>query len=414
MRQDLSQYLPKRAIDTPISYRRLRQNAIWLIGGLAALAILVAVLPGLVSARYLADGQAALARESGATGPDRAAGAIASFQRALSWSPSNPNIYRALAQAYLRQGQPQQAVGALEQAYRLRPEGLLIRQELAQAYEAAGQVQQADAMWRSLGVGENDLIALGEQARRVKQYAEALAWYERAARAAPESGQPLYYAGLAYNDAQQWDKAARALDQASRRSPQNRDIWYALGQALRARGERARALAAFQQGFEGREGGAGQSNLLFQIGYTRQYPRAASDPAAAWAAYEQALALDEYRVDAWQKAETYYQRGVLLTWQNRWAQAIEEYQQSLAANPQRYAPHIALAEALGRLGRREDAVAQARQAIAIDPRRKNAYQFLGDLYASEHNKADASAMYTRVLELDPQDRQAQKALEALR
>src|SRR5262245_18388078 len=125
MRPELSHYLPRVVIDAPISslHRRLPRISIaWMIGlALVGLAALVALLPGLLAARYLACGESLL--------PGDAPRAAASFQQALHWSPNDPDIYRALARSYLQLNQPLQAIDALEHAYRLRPESLLIRQE---------------------------------------------------------------------------------------------------------------------------------------------------------------------------------------------------------------------------------------------------------------------------------------------
>jgi tetratricopeptide (TPR) repeat protein len=217
-----------------------------------------------------------------------------------------------------------------------------------------------------------------------------------------------------YQATRQWDKALQALTQASRLSPQSRDVWYRLGQVHHARSEPDRALAALRRALEVSEGHVGRSNLYFQLGYVQQYSPSSRDLKAAWAAYEQAQALDEYLVDSWQKAETYHQKGVILAGQNRWAEAIPEYQRALASNPRRYGTHLVLAQALWQVGQRAEAIAHARQALEIDPNRKNAYHVLGNFYTAEQKVKEASAMYTRILELDPQDQRARKALEALR
>jgi tetratricopeptide (TPR) repeat protein len=410
MRPDLSHYLAKFAIDAPIrSFHRWPQRTTiaWMVGlGLAVLAALVALLPATIGAHYRATGQAALA--------DDAASAAGAFQQALRWSPNDPEIYRALAKSYLRLNQPQQAIDALEQAYRLRPASLLIQQELAQAYEAGGRTQQADALWSALGLAPHDMLVLGEQARRAKQYAEALAWYARAGRTAPDSGESLYYAGRAYRDAQQLDRSLQVLQEASEVAPDNRDVWYELGQTYAARNEGRRALEALRHGLDVRGGQAGRSNLYFWIGYVQQYSLSPRDLDGARVAYGKALTLDDYRIDSWQKAETHYHTGVLLAEQNRWTEAIPEYQRALADNPRHYRAHLSLALALWQVGHRAEAIAQAHQAVELDPNRKNAYRLLGDFYASERKVAEASAMYARVVELDPQDQQARKALEALR
>jgi Tetratricopeptide repeat/Ca-dependent carbohydrate-binding module xylan-binding len=185
MRLDLSHYLPKSAIDAPIHslHRWPRRTTIaWAVGlGLAGLAVLAALLPVLIAARYVAAGEAAL---DGAAGD--ATRAADSFQQALLWSPNDPEIHRALAEAYLRLEQPQKAIDTLEQAFRLQPESLLIRQELAAAYEAGGQLQRADGLWAALGMTPNDMLQNGDNAFGQRDFATAHAWYARATRVQSE------------------------------------------------------------------------------------------------------------------------------------------------------------------------------------------------------------------------------------
>jgi tetratricopeptide (TPR) repeat protein len=418
MKLDFGYYLPKRATGLPIlsspdRWRRL--PATQLIGvGLLIVLLCVVAAPSLISAAYLAAGIRSLDAAVGAQEHAQALRALASLDRARAWAPDDPAVYRTLAQAYLRAGQPQDALGALEQAYRLQPGSLLIQQELAQAYEATGQPKRADALWRALELTAPVLLGLGEQARVAKRYPEALVWYERAARAAPESAEPAYYMGLAYRDQGQLDQALAAFLRASQIAPDYRDAWYALGRAYVARQEGRQALEALRRGLEAQTGRAGRSNLLYWMGHVQQYVLTPRDLEGAAAAYEQALALDDYPVEPGQKVETYHQSGVLFAMQKRWEQAIPEYRRALAENSKHYAAHLSLAQALWQVGQHEEAIAEARVALEIDPDRKNAYRMLGNFYAAERNVAEALAMYERVLEIDPQDEQVRKLLEALR
>jgi tetratricopeptide (TPR) repeat protein len=180
MRLDLSHYLPKFAINVPIrSPNRWprRTTLAWItVVSLAGLAAIVALLPMLISARYRAAGEAALASD--------AARAAIAFRQALRWSPNSPEIHRALAHSYLQLNQPQEAIDMLEQAYRLRPESLLIGQELAQAYEAGGQIERADGMWAALGLTPEHSFVIGDGLFDQHRYLEAHTWYERAVRRA--------------------------------------------------------------------------------------------------------------------------------------------------------------------------------------------------------------------------------------
>ena len=182
MRLDLSQYLPKLAIDAPIrSPQRWprRTSLAWIAGlGLVGLAAIVALLPPLMSARYRAAGEAALTSDT--------ASAAVAFQQALRWSPDDPEIYRGLAQSYLQLNQPQKAIDVLEQAFRLQPENLLIRQDLALAYESDGQIRRADRIWAESGMLPDHMLQNADAAFAGRDFATAYAWYARCARVWPE------------------------------------------------------------------------------------------------------------------------------------------------------------------------------------------------------------------------------------
>jgi tetratricopeptide (TPR) repeat protein len=106
--------------------------------------------------------------------------AISYFDQALRWQPTDPQVYRDMARAYLHLSQPHLAVEALEHAYRLSPESLLIRQELAQTYEAAGRFAQADTLWLALSLTPERMARIGDEYFAKHAYAQAFTWYQRA------------------------------------------------------------------------------------------------------------------------------------------------------------------------------------------------------------------------------------------
>jgi hypothetical protein len=116
MRPNLAYYPPKLAIDAPINplhWRPQHTTIAWLIAfGLIGLR---ALLSALISAGYLAVGQAAMSDRAG-----DAASADAACRQALGRSSNGPGIYRALAKPSLKLSQIQAAIGALKQALRIR------------------------------------------------------------------------------------------------------------------------------------------------------------------------------------------------------------------------------------------------------------------------------------------------------
>ncbi len=261
MKLDLAGYLSKQAIDAPsapLFSRWRRRPRIGVLGTLLTLLVsLVMIMPSLISAAYLAAGAHALADSAAPAEHERTAQAAAYLKQALAWSPSNPDIYRSLAQSYLRLNQPQEAIDALERAYRLRPESLLIQQELAQAYEVGGQTRRADALWAALGASAPEFLALGEQARVAGRATEALAWYDRAARAQPDlRGSVWYFRALALSNQgekmQAFDALWRATDaDVGWSTPQVRfQAWRLWGTWLYDRQRFVEAKTALQKAIE--------------------------------------------------------------------------------------------------------------------------------------------------------------------
>ena len=165
-----------------------RWIGLWLtpqnIGWIAVLLmIMVVAFPVFMSAMYVMLGTHMLIAAQGGTGSQEdVTYALGLLEQARDWTPSEPHVYRMLAQAYQLNNQPELAVAALERAYRLRPESLLIQQELAAAYEVAGHMERVNAFWMRSGVLPIDMIALGDAALDLSEYEMSNIWYDRALR----------------------------------------------------------------------------------------------------------------------------------------------------------------------------------------------------------------------------------------
>lgn len=167
--------------DVILQFRRWKQHLFRLYVVLpicVGLVTLGFLLPSLIGAGYMMLGNQALETEETYV-------AVEYLQQARIWSPASPGVYRSLAQAYLLLDRPEQAVAALEDAYRLQPDSLLIQQELAQAYEAADAIEQAYTLWETVGVTVEQMVVTGDRYLDQRHYAEATAWYSRAMHRQP-------------------------------------------------------------------------------------------------------------------------------------------------------------------------------------------------------------------------------------
>jgi len=166
-------------------YRRLSVLCIHITMGVITVAMIgiIVVLPSLMSTLYVIFGTYALSTvQDEITSQKYVTQAIDLLEQARDWVPSDAHIYRRLSQAYGLNDQPELAVAALEQAYRLQPTSLLIQQELALAYKSVNEVDRALALWEKLHVTPTQIVLLGDKALDKQEYGAAIEWYNIALR----------------------------------------------------------------------------------------------------------------------------------------------------------------------------------------------------------------------------------------
>jgi len=107
--------------------------------------------------------------------------AIAYFERAVRWAPSDPWLQRWLAHAYKLQGQHDKALRMLEHAHHLQPDSLLITYELASAYCRNDRPDQAIVLYQALGISTQRLfesadkeLLLGKPDKALETYLDAV------------------------------------------------------------------------------------------------------------------------------------------------------------------------------------------------------------------------------------------------
>jgi len=356
--------------------------------------------------------------------------------RALDFNPNLSQAWLGLARANCLLGQPDTAVKSYQTFIELRPENPLGYLELGFALEAQcatqpskknadespfapwvvcaqkGFLAQMGAAWETAGVGPGQFLAEGERLAKEGQSEESLRWYARASLVAPGWGKPWAQAGALFAKNEDWENAAAFYQQAVRREPRNRDYGYQLGQAYEAVEDWGAALDAYANALEG-EGKVGTSNVYFRMGLISFRRLSPPNGERAWEFFEQALAADDFAINKWERGNVYYQRGDMLARQQRWEEAIGEYEEALVLLPEHYWAHVGLARALWKTGQIERGIQVAKKALEISPERKHAYLLLGNIYMAQQDFAEAKKYYLKVQGLDPEDKAAAQALEKL-
>ncbi|HUZ76527.1 MAG TPA: O-antigen ligase family protein [Chloroflexota bacterium] len=181
-------------------------------GGLAGLALVALWASGWLPSELLLNrGTLAWLRSGlGNAGQTGLTAAIQDDRAAVALQPSNWAANQALGLSLVSDGQPQQAVAALQLATRLRPSDPLLELEMGNAQAAAGQPRAALESWGLAGAAPY-LVSLGQgEARRGSTNASAR-WYAAALAISP--GNPGASRGLAWlqTGKRDWTGAAVTL-----------------------------------------------------------------------------------------------------------------------------------------------------------------------------------------------------------
>ncbi len=107
--------------------------------------------------------------------------------------------------------------------------------------------------------------------------------------------------------------------------------------------------------------------------------------------------------DRWNRelAGAYYNVGLDLAKSGRFGQAVEEYRQALALNPQDAKAHHNLGAAYAQQGRLREAITQYRQVLRIRPDSVEARSNLGVILAQQGRRREAISQYREALRLNP-------------
>jgi tetratricopeptide (TPR) repeat protein len=191
---------------------------------------------------------------------------------------------------------------------------------LVQVIGRAGNVASASPSSDTTAELVANLIAEGE-AIQDKNPAQAIALFEQARRAAPDSGAVWFHLGSALWAANRNAEALEALSRAITYDPKYAPSWEIRGDILHELHRDAEALIAYDQALtiDGESAGAwvGKGNVLYVL----------SDYVQALDAYEYAAQYDPEEVAAWTNI------GACLAQLGRPKLALDAYEQALEIDP---------------------------------------------------------------------------------
>ena len=226
---------------------------------------------------------------------------------------------------------------------------------------------------RPASVDEFELHHLrGVALRGLGRYGEAETDFARAAELRPNHSDTRYNLGFVLSRQKKYEQAKIHLEKAKELDPASADIRFQLGRVLQGLQEADRAKAELQQ-FQQKK--------------------------------EQDLAVS--------RAETAASKGNAALNEGDAAQALENYQEAIAANPTDARLYYDLSLAHNALGNKGDQQQALAKAIELDPSLEKAHNDLGILYLNIawYDKAEPSL--TKAIELNPQYAEAYNNLGVL-
>lgn len=217
-------------------------------------------------------------------------------------------------------------------------------------------------------------IRLGDAQLELEELEAAAASYERALEL--EAGSPAALYGLGYiaYSLGQFERAIAAFERVLELDPQADRVHYLLGMAYREQGDAERA---------------------------RQHLRLSGD---------QSVRIEDSLVDSLAELITgssiHFERGKQALIQGDYRLAVQEFQQSVAIEPNDYLAFYNLSLALLEVGDRPGAKSALEKALEVNPRYRNGHFNLAMLAVEEGRYDEAATHFEAAHHIDPEDAQA--------
>lgn len=231
------------------------------------------------------------------------------------------------------------------------------------------------------------LHLLGMLAHQNNRHEEAVAFLAKAASINPRSAQVHINRASALTALNRIDDALASYDKAIKISA-NPITLFLRGNLLARHGRFEEAASAFARAFATKgdfaDAYSNHANCMVSLGRFEE----------ALKSFKSVLAL---RPDA----DDYYNNGIAFEKLGRFKDAVEAYDQAIAANPRFAEAYANRGNSLKELGQLEDALASINKAVAIDPGSTTAYYNRGIVLRALGSLQEARLSYERSIALDP-------------
>lgn len=332
-----------------------------------------------------------------------------SFDEAILFAPARVEVRTGIARAWLASDAPAdvtRALAVVERAAEMAPDVPRVHALLGRARERAGDAAgAADAYHRALRLYPSYRYARRRVLRvalQLRDLARARQHAERLAADAPADPEHHFLVALVADRDGRDEDARRAYRKAIEVAKGDYpEAYLNLGVLEKGAGNPAAARAAYEQAIALRPGYAAAWQNLAKL------HEAAGDLAAAEAAYGKVLELEPRHASAW------LARGQLRSQAGRIEEAIQDLRAAAAARKGYDAAELSLGVAYRRAGRLGDAIETYRGLLERSPRYVSAWYNLALSLQASGRTADARAAFAKAAALDPEHAPSRVALADL-
>lgn len=312
------------------------------------------------------------------------------FKKALELEPQNYDANHNLGELYVRAGKVEAATRYLEQAQHINPgsadngydlslaylvtgrladarqllQGLLERKDSAELHNLLGEVEEKDGKFVAaaneyelaahLDPSESNLFDWGGELLLHRTLDPAIQVFQDAAAHYPNSARVAIGLGIAYYARGNYDEAVKSLLKAADLSPRDARVYPFLSRAYDSSPSQAEEVITRFRRYAEQEAGNGRAQYYYAMSLWKG--KRAQDPhldlAQIARLLEKAIALDA------SLAEAHLQLGNLYSDQQKYAEAIPEYQRALQLNSDLPDAHYRLGQAYVHTGDKDRAQEQ--------------------------------------------------------
>lgn len=177
--------------------------------------------------------------------------AVQYYEKLAGKYPHKPSIFINMGFAYGAIKQYARSAESYEKAVQLGAQNQTLYQNLAYTYTKLGRDKEAvDYYEKIFPQTKQNLGVMANYYLKSRNYAQAIACYQRIVQLAPDKASSHFSLGYAYAASRNWDKAIRSYLTALKYDREDDEIYANLGDAYEKKGLYREALKAYTQAYE--------------------------------------------------------------------------------------------------------------------------------------------------------------------